>query len=1169
MKKLRATCILLSAMVASSNIVWASNYKDTEGHWAESAISTWSDKNVLIGYDDLFRPDEMITRGEMAVILDKMMYYTETQENTFADLDEEDFYTESILKSAKAGTFVTTDDNLARPKDNMTRQEAIVTLAKALGITPVEEGSTGFTDDEQIADWAKGYVLGMSQKGYLNKKFFDKEFRPDESISRAEVAMLLDDSIDDLITEDTIAPKEDNSSDGKNVIINTPDVKLENSVIDNDLILAEGIGEGDVELNNVTIKGTLIVRGGGIHTVKLHNSKVKGLSVEKKSAPVRILTQGSTVETTNVKTPSILEGTFKNVTVSSPVDLTVRGSIDNVEVAAKATLNAEGTIKNVNITEAGKDTVVTGNGSVENVEISAENVSVKTPNSNVTISGNVSSAMVGDKTISGGNSSKTSSSGKNSSSSNNRRPVSSLPNTPSKPSEPEKPSEPTPPEPSEPTEISINSVEYNTTYSSGTVKIVLSEATKTPLEKEDFYIHCTGAGKNMTILDVTTTDNKVYTLTTTYYNDNTYNVQVTIDGKMIEKHFTVRSDCAELKDAKTKRISDTTAEFQYLSDSSGTLYYTVVAKETVLAAYVDENTAVLAESSSEPTEEDLIESGTAVDMAGTLNKVTIEGLKANTAYTIYFVGKDKQDRVTPVKQVDISAEALPPAIEGQYKIENIKVNYNEKAGLWEEKYWFTVTFDQPLKEELALENFTLTCPQQAGLHLGRAAKVDDTTYDVYMKANYIPNDGNTLTMHVTFADGTEVTEDFRFDTRLPDVSPNLDVTIERVDDTHVNISINNHGNREGYIYYKLYPNDAYDFTNNTESKSADDVYAHGTKERLGTGLNVFENVAAIEDQRFCFALENEEGVHQAYLSFCNKTIGEYGFVTEEPDDPDKLEITNVEVEYNDYYGQQLIYVTFSKKIEPGYDVSTSDNRIQISGLTGRPSFMLEPYGASETITDEEGYEFTIYEGVRLNFNDRTMRIEPGEHNLTITTADYQVLTAKFVIGDDYQTAGAATASIAAEPAMLNVEAPATDDSNKIEIEESATDDINKTEVEAPTTDDTDKTEAEAPTTDNTDKTESEESTTDDADKTESEKSTTDDADKTESEESTTDDADKTESEKSTTDDADKTEVEESTTDDTDKTEVEESTTDDADKTEVEAPADDSDKIVTDNIDKTE
>ena len=37
------------------------------------------------------------------------MYYTETQENTFADLDEEDFYTESILKSAKAGTFVTTD----------------------------------------------------------------------------------------------------------------------------------------------------------------------------------------------------------------------------------------------------------------------------------------------------------------------------------------------------------------------------------------------------------------------------------------------------------------------------------------------------------------------------------------------------------------------------------------------------------------------------------------------------------------------------------------------------------------------------------------------------------------------------------------------------------------------------------------------------------------------------------------------------------------------------------------------------------------------------------------------------------------------------------------------------------------------------------------------------
>ncbi len=208
-------------------------------------------------------------------------------------------------------------------------------------------------------------------------------------------------------------------------------------------------------------------------------------------------------------------------------------------------------------------------------------------------------------------------------------------------------------------------MEYSTTYSSGSVKITLNKATEQPLTVDDFYIECTGAGKNMTIIDAKTTDNKVYTLTTTYYNDNTYNVQVTIDGKVIEKHFTVRSDCAELKDAKTKRISDTTAKFQYLSDSSGTLHYMVVAKEAVLAAYVDENTAVLAEASGEPTEEELIESGTEVEMKGTLNEVEITGLKAGTAYTIYFVGKDSQDRVTPVKQVDISAETLPPVVEGK------------------------------------------------------------------------------------------------------------------------------------------------------------------------------------------------------------------------------------------------------------------------------------------------------------------------------------------------------------------------------------------------------------------------------------------------------------------------------------------------------------------------
>ena len=94
--------LLAGTMVTSSTTAWAGNYKDIGGHWAENAIATWTERNVLNGYNEMFRPDDTITRGEMAVILDRMMYYIEKQQITYLALDQA-FYADSILKAPKAG----------------------------------------------------------------------------------------------------------------------------------------------------------------------------------------------------------------------------------------------------------------------------------------------------------------------------------------------------------------------------------------------------------------------------------------------------------------------------------------------------------------------------------------------------------------------------------------------------------------------------------------------------------------------------------------------------------------------------------------------------------------------------------------------------------------------------------------------------------------------------------------------------------------------------------------------------------------------------------------------------------------------------------------------------------------------------------------------------------
>ena len=102
----RTLFVLLVASVlvlGCSSMAQASMYTDTQGHWAESAIDTWSDRQVIQGSDGLFRPDDGIIRGEMALILDRIFQYSIAAENTFSDLLPDTWYTEAVLPGERSG----------------------------------------------------------------------------------------------------------------------------------------------------------------------------------------------------------------------------------------------------------------------------------------------------------------------------------------------------------------------------------------------------------------------------------------------------------------------------------------------------------------------------------------------------------------------------------------------------------------------------------------------------------------------------------------------------------------------------------------------------------------------------------------------------------------------------------------------------------------------------------------------------------------------------------------------------------------------------------------------------------------------------------------------------------------------------------------------------------
>lgn len=220
------SCVMLLTLFPFAG---AAAYQDTEGHWAEDIIDKWSNYGVLQGSDEGFAPDEPIIRGDMAVIIDRLMDYQSKADNTFSDLGQA-YYTDAVLRAAQAGVMEGSDGKV-RPEEYITREEAVCMLARAMSVAG-GNGSSGFADDASISSWAKSNVISFAQKGYINGQPGNL-FAPQDNITRAEVIQVLDNMISDYITEAGTVTEVGNGI----VIVKAAGVTLDGVQIQDNLVL--------------------------------------------------------------------------------------------------------------------------------------------------------------------------------------------------------------------------------------------------------------------------------------------------------------------------------------------------------------------------------------------------------------------------------------------------------------------------------------------------------------------------------------------------------------------------------------------------------------------------------------------------------------------------------------------------------------------------------------------------------------------------------------------------------------------------------------------------------------------------------------------------------------------------------------------------------------------
>ena len=93
-------CMIISTLAtgAAATDTTTAPFTDIAGHWAEDTITRWADVGIVNGYPDgTFRPDEPITRAELAKIVTLAFGLTEKTEQTFADLDPAAWYYDYVI----------------------------------------------------------------------------------------------------------------------------------------------------------------------------------------------------------------------------------------------------------------------------------------------------------------------------------------------------------------------------------------------------------------------------------------------------------------------------------------------------------------------------------------------------------------------------------------------------------------------------------------------------------------------------------------------------------------------------------------------------------------------------------------------------------------------------------------------------------------------------------------------------------------------------------------------------------------------------------------------------------------------------------------------------------------------------------------------------------------
>ena len=259
--------LAVSASAASATTRKATDFKDYDRTaWYAEAVSAAVDNGLLYGKSStIIDPNGDMTRAEMAAIINRSFgCYKQADISQYKDVAKSKWYYKDVGLAVQMGTYNGRSSSTMAPDAPISRQEAMTVVARALELDYDSYSKTdlsAFTDRSEISNWALPYVRAMVGADYIHGR--GKVLAPLDNITRAEFAQIFHNIIGSYITVKGTYDKDIKGS----VLIRTDDVELKNLTVDGDLIIGCGVADGKITLDNVTVKGRLLVWGGGTKAV--------------------------------------------------------------------------------------------------------------------------------------------------------------------------------------------------------------------------------------------------------------------------------------------------------------------------------------------------------------------------------------------------------------------------------------------------------------------------------------------------------------------------------------------------------------------------------------------------------------------------------------------------------------------------------------------------------------------------------------------------------------------------------------------------------------------------------------------------------------------------------------------------------------------------------------